>query len=904
VTSKVEQTLWISSVVPENVNGQSYVPTVLCYEPGGYSIGAAAQDCENFNTDFKIALGEITPGGSVEQRQKFRCSDGRNRSAFELSKDYFDGLLASIERKIPRDTATEHKVPARIIIAEPLSFQLGDRATSWISNYRANVRRILTRYSEVDFLPEPFAVYQYYRYGQKIPHLQDKTKNIAFIVDFGGGTFDACVIESTNKGDISQTGKHSKPLSADSSPVGGFYINREIAKYLLKRDLSDIDKKTFDKYMGQYERVLKGDLDESTLRDEAKTLFDNLRHLEKSSEKIKIQLSLAIKNWALNAEGYERIVVEKPLEPLKSTQWHKSEFFAHQFREVFESAVWDRHLKNTVRNVLRRASEALEGRAINITLISGGSANIKWLEKLLVRDFIEHIGHAEPVPISHSFQDVVANGLAIECARRFYSPESEFIAVTYNPVKLSLNPDDAGIEAGRRYKSIGDKVNMSGAHALDLIPSAQSLKHFFDEPLQWRTKLSKSPRHHLDYYFFPAENNGETDCYNVGATRVRTEDNKHFDGQIRVELTVREDGTASPRFIYQVGSEKEGVPENSVSGEPFYLDMTTSSNESNKASFYVGLDFGSSNSSVCLLSSDDIKVTTVRQNSNSWIGLTDALGALPFPVAISLRSYLQCKSDPYESRNKARECFESCLTFMAYVAVSEASSAGTLGKVMKSFQHRSMGPLKQLLQLSVAGLGKRGKFSESCIELFEAANLEKLNLAINEFTDHKHDKLQEFDHHQHVVFIVSNVHRLMQGKKFGYCISSREIDFSDGEFAGDFIVAHDNYPFAENVSYRSGFAIKPTTAILICEASREFLELSPLIFWLSRKNEAMSHGCYWYDKSDERDGVLVKPCDSKSYSLASELNENLPKVFAEFLSGNFKNRVLPIELLDEAIDDD
>jgi len=55
---------------------------------------------------------------------------------------------------------------------------------------RNSLRRILTgKFALVDFMPEPFAVFQYYRYGVRHPLVAEKRKHIALVVGFGGGTF-------------------------------------------------------------------------------------------------------------------------------------------------------------------------------------------------------------------------------------------------------------------------------------------------------------------------------------------------------------------------------------------------------------------------------------------------------------------------------------------------------------------------------------------------------------------------------------------------------------------------------------------------------------------------------------------------------------------------------------------
>lgn len=340
-----EKTLWISSISPEVIDGDSYIPTSLVYsDEGGTIIGKRAELEELkgaiVNRDFKLELGEVVPGGAVENRAKFRVNTGGSKSAFELTKDYISKILEPVTQTLRKSKSGKYS--ARVIVAEPLSFQIASQSGNWIGNYRDNIRRMLSQFEEVDFLPEPFAVYQYYRYGQRIPHLQDKVKNIAFIVDFGGGTFDACVIESTSTGDISQSSRHSKPLSADSSPIGGFFINREIAAYLIKRDVDDKQKSAVDRYLDQFYRVERGALDEEGLRDESKVFFKNFRNLSKKVEKIKLDLVSSISNWKLNGENYEKIIITKPSNPLGDESTHTSEFFAHQLKVIFEQKIWEK----------------------------------------------------------------------------------------------------------------------------------------------------------------------------------------------------------------------------------------------------------------------------------------------------------------------------------------------------------------------------------------------------------------------------------------------------------------------------------------------------------------------------------------------------------------------------------
>ena len=407
------QTLWVTTVRPREIDGQSFVPTAIRYHlDSTILIGHPALDTrgdnQRVNIDFKIDLGDVSPS-SVYGRGKFETGEGR-KTAYEICNDFVAAFLSDIESELEPISRDVPKIPARIMVAEPLSFQVEGHSKQWLANYRANFRRILSRYKEVDFLPEPFAVYQYYRYGLRVPHLQDRTKQIALILDFGGGTFDACVIESTKDGDVSIRGKHSKPLEAKSVPVGGFYVNRRLALYIVKRDLEGVDRKLVDRYFRQYEKVKRGEIQRDILRQECQDFISNFEKLEKLVEAYKVDLTSRITGWGFDDEAYDKVIIRRPKHPLRLGPWVESELYGHQFRHIFVREIWEDKLKGVIDGVLRIASDAIEGRNITTTLISGGSSNIRWLENLVRQDFSESLSRAQPVPISHSFQEVVANG--------------------------------------------------------------------------------------------------------------------------------------------------------------------------------------------------------------------------------------------------------------------------------------------------------------------------------------------------------------------------------------------------------------------------------------------------------------------------------------------------------------
>ena len=861
------KTLWVTSIVPEKIDGETYVPTALRYTDR-IQIGSAATGDEKdvANREFKLDLGDITRGQSPTTRRQFRCSDGKERSAYELSQDFIHTLFSKIEHRLPQADRTTHRVPARVVVAEPLSFQIKGRHSSWLTNYRENVRRILSRYAAVEFLPEPFAVYQYYRYGCRVPILVEKTKHIALIVDFGGGTFDTCVIESTQAGDVSLTGKHSKPLAANSTPHGGFYINRQIAKYMLKRMTPDNRKREIERSYEYYLRCERGELRAGDLKESTQRFIEHMTRLESIVERYKLELSGKISNWGLTGESYEKVMIPVPIDPFSDCAWTEEELFGHQLRRLFIDEVWNRRLMPVVKGVLVRSEDRLGKSNIDVTLISGGSANLGWLHRLLEKDFDQQLRYATPVDIRQSFQDVVANGLAIECARRHYSDESgdsEFVAVTYNPIRLMLASDGEDFRE-YRFKSIDDKIDMNEANPGDLVPSAQSLRHFFEDPLQWRVNLQSPPKRFLDYEFCRPgieDDEGEDGAiaYNIEEKRLNTTD-KRFDRRTIVEIVVREDGTVAPAFIYKSGNPKRGIEGNIRKCRPFFVDMTTDKVGKNHAS-YVGFDFGTSNSSVCCLSPVEINVTEKRQRSTSWTGISNALSILPYPSAIAVRRFLALENAERVA-DSALAAFEACLALVAYSAAAEALLLDhRFALKFRSFQHRSIGPLAALLRSGADAIRRNGRYLQNIDSIIE--RFDSIDEAIKQFNDLKHHKagISDYNWHVHVESIVHMTTDCMRDLLFGYCATCDKVVLSD-KFEGTFVVAHDNQPFVAKYRFESEVAVDSSIVFLVDQTCKRAISLTPFYWWDRVSSD--ERVCYLLDNFESKDGSVIMKSSHES----------------------------------------
>jgi hypothetical protein len=365
------------------------------------------------NEDFKVDLGRSDPGALA--KKKAMVGADINRSPLGLAQDFIRGALEKVEIELARKGV---KSPSRILIAEPLSLG-GDGETSeaWLVNYRSAVRRTLPQnFADPDFMPEPFAVFQYYRYGIRHPLVAERRRHIVLVLDFGGGTFDVSVIETTATGDISAGGKNSRPVSAKSIPVGGFYVNRMIAESLLFDALDKKADKTairsaIEKFYQQKASQLN---DNEFLKPEFISFQKNFRRLLQLIESAKIAVCSTLANWALEAElrGVASYPVRVPRNPFSATaEWIDIQLDAEKLRSVFIEKIWQTKLLPAIKTAIERAQFQLGGKQISLVLLSGGSSNIQWLSSLLKKHLAAELQSADILALGENFQEIVAKGL-------------------------------------------------------------------------------------------------------------------------------------------------------------------------------------------------------------------------------------------------------------------------------------------------------------------------------------------------------------------------------------------------------------------------------------------------------------------------------------------------------------
>src|SRR5579862_653255 len=312
-----QKELFINSIDLIDIHGSTNIPTVLHYKAGApTAIGSAAlsraADREEVNEDFKVDLGNFEPGSSMK---RFGAADGTLKSAGDLTADFVHLLLQAVEKWL---SLHDIQRGTNILVAEPLAMQEELVSSDWLSNYRSHMKRILTGkgFSNIAFLPEPFAAYQYYRHGYKHPLVAGSRKHNALVMDFGGGTFDVCLIETTKEGDVFQKGRQAKPLAASSNPVGGFYINRAISEALIRKllEAKNINAK-LHKGFDLYRRWRRDGYDISTMAADYRAFIRHFHRLSYRVEELKIALCRLIRNWSLDAPLSLSVPIAVPQNP-------------------------------------------------------------------------------------------------------------------------------------------------------------------------------------------------------------------------------------------------------------------------------------------------------------------------------------------------------------------------------------------------------------------------------------------------------------------------------------------------------------------------------------------------------------------------------------------------------------
>ncbi len=860
-----DKELFIRTVQMVEVDGSWNIPTAVLYnQDGSVIIGNSAfaeANGENLiNEDFKIDLGRFDPALQTTKRQ-YMTAANQSKSALQISDDFLYEIQKIVKKWLVSRGVHECK---NLVVAEPLSMHTEDVSPDWLVNYRKAVRRLIEGKTvlsstgvSVRFIPEPFAAFQYYRHGIRHALVSQRTQMNALVIDFGGGTCDVCIIQTTKDGDISGSGLNKRPLAGKSLPIGGFAINRAIAEHLIRKTCGRLEaaiKTGLHEYKDWHEGRRKIELIDKRYRNFI-THFHRLVH---QVESVKLALSRAVMDWDLSSDRQFSASLSVPTDPFDiGGTTTVATISITEFRNVFVQKIYSPHLKPFFADRFKAGKSILEEAVLTVILLSGGSANIGWLIHLLRRDFPEFISGVPVVQIP-DYQEVVAQGLAVDCAREFATGTSDFKGVTYNPLFLLLDPDNAGCEPRAftpRSPSLPDVRHQPGL----LLPTASLLSSFINEPMQWKIKLSRPPRKKLDYFFLQStlDQSDIRNRQNVEETTVHTPTECEFDSALQIQLTIRKDGTAVPKFIYRSAS--PSASENSKDGRKFFIDMTDASGGFSEA--YIGLDFGSSNTAISYVDRAWVRLIEDRSRDAGWKELGELVELLPGPLALPLARFIGEHAER-ATVPPSISFIESSLCLAAYISYLELCCLGLqrTTRIFKDFAHRSASYLWHMLKTVHQQMGARAKISAPYKKLFEASNLKTVERAIEMWTQARHDLTStEKDGALAAVRLMANVsHSVFAKAKFGFFQNIQKEPFSQ-RYTGRFRVAHGKPPYSTFLPYSGKSSFSEAEAFLLVEEADLALPLTPFIFWYpcnSHQDQDGGH-CFFFDKIKEETGGAI-----------------------------------------------
>ena len=848
-----DKELFIQAVQMVEVDGSTNIPTAVLYEGERVLVGnealANTSDFKLVNEDFKIDLGRYAPG--VQTKHSYDTAIGRRKTAVQIADDFLYEV-----QKVAKSWLTAHGLSdcKHVVIAEPLSMHTEEVSPEWLANYRSTLRRLLEGKTvlapkgvEVRFIPEPFAAFQYYRHGIRHPLVYQRRQMNALVIDFGGGTCDVCIIQTTKEGDISGGGVNKRPLAGKSLPVGGYTVNRTIAEHLVKKVTDSAAVKTA---LREYKDWLEGRRSIDALDPRYKQFIDMFHRLVHKVEHLKLTLSRATTDWSLTAEPRFSASVAVPTDPFVSDG--KQTFVSMsvaELREVFIQKIYLPLLKPFFTARLEAGRDVLEGAPLTMVLLSGGSANFGWLEQLLKKDFSEYLRDSPFVKIP-DYQQVVAQGLAVDCAREFATGSSDFKGVTYNPLFLLLDADESSCEPRpfiARTAGLPDVRQRPGL----LLPTASVIGAFVDQPMEWRVKLNRSPHRRLDYFFLqPSMDLSDIkNLQNVEETVVHTPKKCEFDSSLYLRLTIRkEDGTALPEFIYRAAG--PGFPEKMKAGKRFVLDMTDAGGGGGEA--YLGLDFGTSNTALCYVDRSWVQVIETRSQDSGWKEIGDLIDVLPSPLAVPLALYLgdHAQHGPVPP---GYSFIEAALCLAAYVSYIElcCTPRRATTRIFKEFPHRSAGYLWHMLKTVQQQLGSHAVVSQPFKKLCTDSSLNVLDRVTRSWAEVRHElSLSEKDQLLTAVRVLANAcNAVFSSYKFGYMEAVQRERFSN-RYSGRFRVAHGKPPHSSFLSYSGARSFSEAEALIINPKSGTGLLLTPLVLWYPCPSHVDSENghCFFFDK--------------------------------------------------------
>ncbi len=446
----------------------------------------------------------------------------------------------------------------KLIVGEPTL------SARWRDNYRKNIRTILANlgYDAPIFFPEPFAVYHYFR---KIENaISDSTAaQTILVIDFGGGTFDCCVIRTNKTGELGKGGAHSKPLGENSVEVAGEALDIRLLNLVhAKAKASGVLFKDDPIIRAKQSAQCLWTIEDAKIFLSTKISENNLvgsTELSKLTRKIRIPAGCFHANEEINTE-----------------------LTGEEFKECIIS-LWDNEWGKTILRCHRDAEEKLDSKIekYDYVLIAGGSAQLPFLEGL-VRHTLPIQTETSKILTGGQAGASVAKGIAVECMEQANRHPS---LVRHQLVNCLLS--NMYIRVGKsKAEKLKPKIRLSNAvnnNAQGLVYKSPGIME--ERTIKCTLELRQPPKGAFHYWFHSSETGTEDPINPI--TSVRISGSRSVDRKVAMELFIEEDGTVFPKFTFT----HHGRTPEEKNGQPFSLGTKLQ-----EGSVFLGVDFGTCNS--------------------------------------------------------------------------------------------------------------------------------------------------------------------------------------------------------------------------------------------------------------------------------------------------------------------
>ena len=267
---------------------------------------------------------------------------------------------------------------------------------TWLSHFRSHMREIMQEigFAEPTFLPEPFAVFQFYRHVEKlIP--EESRSQVILLIDIGGGTCNTGIVKTTAGGMIARGAQASKPYGPRAVEFGGKAIDVELLRMAIdaRKDLvRSFKDNPIERAKGSLSALLKiedAKIDLcNQLAAKGRSLYQDRAHLHFERGELSPDAEIELDLSSLNLENAVR------------NAW---------------TSHWLQAVTGTIRDTERDAGSINE---IDKIILCGGSGQLPYLREFVARSLAERLRSADDVIVGKAPGFAVARGIQKECEIR------------------------------------------------------------------------------------------------------------------------------------------------------------------------------------------------------------------------------------------------------------------------------------------------------------------------------------------------------------------------------------------------------------------------------------------------------------------------------------------------------